>query len=52
MDRKNNYLLTGKKVQLFFPRQTRDILLPERSEGNNSSRVCRGKKALFLPVNT
>ena len=27
---KNNYLLTGNKVALFSPRQTRDILLPER----------------------
>ena len=26
----NNYLLTGNKVALFSPRQTRDILLPER----------------------
>ena len=28
--RLNNYLLTGNKVALFSPRQTRDILLPER----------------------
>ena len=46
----NNYLLTGKKVKLFFPRQTRDVLLFERSE-NNSSRVCRGENT-FIPVNT
>ena len=50
--KKNNYLLTGKKVQLFSPRQTRGILLVERSETNNSPRVCRGEKRHFLPVNT
>ena len=27
---KYNYLLTSNKVALFSPRQTRDILLPER----------------------
>ena len=38
-------------MQLFSPRQNRDILLFERSE-NNDARVCRGEKRHFLPVNT
>ena len=48
----NSYLLTGEKVQLILPRQTRGILLFERSENNNNARVCRGEKSHFLPVNT
>ena len=36
---RNNYLLTGNKVQLFSRRLTRDVLLPEQSDGNNRSRV-------------
>ena len=41
----NNYLLTGKKVALFFPRKNRDILLFIY----NISRVFRGTSH-FLPV--
>ena len=43
----NNYLLTGKKVDIFFPRQARDNLSPEQREGNNKLRACRGKKHFF-----
>ena len=46
---RNNYLLTGNKVALFFHRDKLEIFYyPSDSEGNNSSRVCRGeKKALY-----
>ena len=43
----NNYLLNGEKVKLFSRDKTRDILLFERSENNNSSRVLSSEKTLF-----
>ena len=43
----NNYLLNGEKVKLFSRDKTRDVLLFERSENNNSSRVLSSEKTLF-----
>ena len=43
----NDYLLNGEKVKLFSRDKTRDILLFERSENNNSSRVLSSEKTLF-----
>ena len=47
-DQNYNYLLTGKKVRLFSRDKPEIFYCSSRSENNNSSRVCRGKKN-FLP---
>ena len=46
----NNYLLTGKKVQLFYPRQTRDVLFSQRSEEIIIREFVEGKKAIFYQL--
>ena len=51
-DKNNNYLLTVNKVTLFSREKPEIFYWSSDSETNNSSRVLRGKKCHFLPVNT